>query len=243
MSDLPLVLVHGFMGGAAQWELQRGALEQHFNVITPDLPGFASKSDLKAPDTIQGFAKHILDELTVLGVDRFLLLGHSMGGMIVQEMTALAPDRIEKLVLYGTAATGNLPDRFESFATSKQRVETDGVEASARRISATWFLDYEAASEFENCARIAEQSSLQALHAGLDAMQAWSRIENLDNISCPTLIIWGEEDRTYHWPQIEQLRNTIPNASLAVLPGCSHAAHMEKPEIFNAVLIDFLLSS
>ncbi|MBO6919563.1 MAG: alpha/beta hydrolase [Rhizobiaceae bacterium] len=231
------------MGGAAQWELQRGALEQHFNVITPDLPGFASKADLKAPDTIQGFAEHILDELTALGVDRFLLLGHSMGGMIVQEMAAIAPDRIEKLVLYGTAATGNLPDRFESFATSKQRVETDGVEASARRISATWFLDYEAASEFENCARIAEQSSLQALHAGLDAMQAWSRIKNLDNISCPTLIIWGEEDRTYHWPQIEQLRNTIPNASLAVLPGCSHAAHKEKPEIFNAALLDFLLDS
>ncbi len=243
MSDLPLVLVHGFMGGAAQWELQRGALEQHFNVITPDLPGFASKADLKAPDTIRGFAEYILNELTVLGVDRFLLLGHSMGGMIVQEMTALAPDRIEKLVLYGTAAAGNLPDRFESFATSKQRVETDGVEASARRISATWFLDYEAASEFENCARIAEHSSLQALHAGLDAMQAWSRIENLDNISCPTLIVWGEADRTYHWPQIEQLRNTIPNASLSVISGSSHAAHMEKPEIFNTVLINFLLDS
>lgn len=242
--NLPLVMVHGFMGGSAQWDLQRADFARwSLEMITPDLPGFASRSGEQAPQTIAGFAQSVFSELNAQGVDRFALLGHSMGGMIVQEMMAMEPERIERLVLYGTAATGNLPDRFESFATSKQRVQEDGVTASARRISATWFLENEAASEFENCARIAERSSMQALLAGLDAMQSWSRIENLDNITCPTLVIWGEADRTYHWAQIEQLWNLIPNASLAVLPGCSHAAHMEKPKLMNAVLTDFLASS
>lgn len=240
MSELPLVLVHGFMGGGCQWDLQRSDLEKHFKLVAPDLPGFASKSNFKAPNTIAGFAKSVFEELDAKGINRFKLLGHSMGGMIVQEMMAMQPDRIENLVLFGTSATGNLPDRFESFATSKQQVLEDGVISSARRISATWFLDYEAACEFENCAKIAEQSSMQALLAGLDAMQSWSRIENLKNISCPSLILWGEGDRTYHWPQIEQLWNEIPNANLAVIPNCSHAAHMEKPDILNAILIDFL---
>ena len=81
---------------------------------------------------------------------------------------------------------------------------------------------------------------MQALHAGLDAMQVWSRIENLKKISIPVLVLWGERDRTYHWPQIEQLWTRIPNASLAVIPNCAHACHMEKPEILNAILIDFL---
>ncbi len=239
MTSLPLVLVHGFMGGSEQWNLQK-KLNQSQELVTLDLPGFASNAHRKAPSTIEGFARFMLEELTAKKIDRFQLLGHSMGGMIVQEMLAIAPERIEKLILYGTASTGNLTGRFETFEMSRQRAKKDGVVATARRISATWFLDYEAAEEFENCAEIAVQSSPQALQAGLEAMENWSRTENLPNISCPTLIIWGEADRTYRWPQINELWTKIPDASLAVLPGCAHAAHMEKPALFNLVLGDFL---
>lgn len=240
MKPLPLVFVHGFMGGAKQWELQKPIADNGRELITPNLPGFSDNAHLSAPDTISGFAGYVLDELTRMKVDRFMLLGHSMGGMIVQEMTAMAPDRIEKLILYGTASTGNLPGRFETFETSKQRAIDDGVSKTARRISSTWFLEYEAAAEFENCAAIAEQSSPQALQAALDAMSCWSRTDDLEKIPCPTLIIWGEKDRTYRWPQVEKVWKTIPQVSLCVLPGCSHAVHLEKPEIFNAVLRDFI---
>ena len=240
MTSLPLVLVHGFMGGSQQWLAQRDFFSKEREVITPDLPGFASNAHLSAPDTIEGFARFVLDALSEKGIDKFELLGHSMGGMIVQEMVALEPDRISRLILYGTASTGNLPGRFETFETSKQRIQQDGISASARRVSATWFFDYEATRGYEDCAKIAELSSFQALMVGLDAMKAWSRTRNLSNISCPTLIIWGEADRTYKWPQVYDLWNTIPNASLSVLPGCSHAAHLEKPELFNAILADFL---
>ncbi len=228
------------MGGSRQWDLQTEALGGNRELITPDLPGFSENSHLEAPDTISGFAKFVLDGLNARKIDRFRLLGHSMGGMIVQEMMALEPGRIERLVLYGTASTGNLPDRFETFETSKQRIKVDGIAASARRISATWFVDYENASEFENCTAIAERSSMQGLLAGLDAMSPWSRTNNLSNIKCPTLIIWGEADRSYGWPQIEKLWNTIPGVQLSVLPGCAHAAHLEKPELFNLVANDFL---
>ena len=239
MTSLPLVLVHGFMGGSAQWELQRADFEKQFDLFTVDLPGFGNNNHLQAPDTISGFARFVLDEITTNNLEEFNLLGHSMGGMIVQEMTAIAPDKIRRLVLYGTAATGDLPGRFETFETSRQRVKADGVKTSARRISATWFLELEKAREFENCASLAEQSSLQAMLAALDAMETWSQRDNLPNISCPTMMVWGEHDRTYRWPLIEELWTTIPAASLAVMPGCSHAAHMEKPEIFNPIVSDF----
>ena len=233
-------MVHGFMGGSTQWNLQRTALSDGRDFITVDLPGFSIHSDMEGPNRIAGFAEYVWSELDKQGVADIHLLGHSMGGMIVQEMVALQPDRVKKLVLYGTASTGNLPGRFESFETSKQRTKADGVSATARRISATWFLDYENAKEFENCASLAERSSLQAMLAALDAMKTWSRTDNLPKIACETLIVWGEKDRTYRWPQIEQLWNTIPNSSLAVMPACSHAAHMEKPELFNAIVSDFL---
>ncbi|MEP0942929.1 MAG: alpha/beta hydrolase [Rhizobiaceae bacterium] len=236
----PLVLVHGFMGGSAQWDLQRETLGKGRELIAVDHPGFGTNNHQQAPDTIGGYARSVLDHVTSLGVDQFDLLGHSMGGMIVQEMTALAPERVSRLVLYGTACTGNLPGRFETFEQSRQRVKADGVSPTARRISATWFADYERAEQFENCAAIAEQSTLQAMLAALDAMESWSRADNLADIDCPTLVVWGELDRTYRWPQVDMLWREISDCSLAVLPGCAHAAHLEKPGLFNSIVDDYL---
>ena len=65
-----------------------------------------------------------------------------MGGMIVQEMVRLDhAERINKLILYGTGAIGMLPGRFETIKESKQRARKDGLEATARRIAATWFAE------------------------------------------------------------------------------------------------------
>ena len=236
----PIVFVHGFMGGSRQWEEQRAALGSDFDIVTPDLPGFGENAHMKAPDSITGFAQWVLDDLSARGIGHFHLVGHSMGGMIVQEIVRLAPDRLLKLVLYGTGATGVLPGRFETIATSKQRACADGPRITARRISATWFLRNERAAAYESCAAIAERSSHQAIQAGLDAMQGWSGVSHLPDIKVRTLVIWGEHDRSYSWKQAEQLWRSIRNASLAVIPDCAHAVHLEKPQLFNAVLSDFL---
>ena len=234
-----LVLVHGFMGGSVQWQGQRCAWGDTREVITPDLPGFGANNAAVAPDTIVGFAEYVLAELDSQGVEQFDLLGHSMGGMIVQEMVALAPQRVQRLVLYGTAAAGDLPGRFESFATSRQRAEKEGVDAFADRVSATWFLDYQQATRYPECAALARRSSAAALQAALTALETWSRRDNLEKISCPTLILWGEHDRTYRWPQIHELWRQIPDSHLAALPNCAHAVHLEKELIFNALVADF----
>lgn len=236
----PLVLVHGFLGGSEQWKDIRRDLGQSFEIVTVDLPGFGKNADLDPRHTINGYATWVLDALAGQGIDRFHLLGHSMGGMIAQEIVALAPDKIQLLVLYGTGATGVLPGRFEPIETSRLRAQKDGPRRTARRIAATWFLEQEAAPAFEDCAAIAEVSTLKAIHAGLDAMQAWTGENNLQNIRSETLIIWGDQDRTYPWRQTEQLWTSIKNSKLAVLPNYAHAAHLENPNIFNFVLMDFL---
>lgn len=237
----PLVCVHGFMGGSLQWTSQREALDRHLNVLTVDLPGFGENAETDAPNKISHYAMWVLDTLQQQGIERFHLLGHSMGGMIVQEMIALAPERIDRLVLYGTGAAGILPGRFEPIDTSKRRAQEDGAKATARRIAATWFLAREDAPAFEDCASIAERTRLQAIVAGLDAMQGWSGESRLPGIRSSTLVVWGDHDRTYPWCQTEQLWRTISDASLAVIPNCAHAAHLEKPDIFNRIIGDFLI--
>ena len=238
----PLVLVHGFMGGSRQWADQCAALGHDYRVIALDLPGYGDNAHLQAPESIRGFAAWVLDDLSAKGITRFHLLGHSMGGMIVQEMVAQAPDRVERLVLYGTGAAGVLPGRFESIDTSKHRASTDGPRATARRIAATWFLECESAAAYEGCAAIAECTSLQAILAGLDAMHGWNGVSHLPAIRAKTLVLWGDHDRTYPWSQTEQLWQGIDGASLAVLPDCAHAVHLEKPGLFNQMLNGFLSS-
>ena len=240
MSKNNLVLVHGYLGGSAQWAEQVEQFSADFNVIAIDLPGFGQKNDIDAPDTISGFAESVLDRLDRQKIDRFHLLGHSMGGMIVQEMVTLAPRRIEKLILYGTGPVGVMPGRFETLDESRQKVKQFGVEKIGPQIASTWFLHGTEAPGYPLCATLAQKASLQAALAGLDAMQTWSGVSRLKDILSPTLVLWGDGDRAYQWQQPEQLWREIKDAQLAVIPACSHAVHLEKPHLFNAVLKDFL---
>ncbi|MGI9319208.1 MAG: alpha/beta fold hydrolase [bacterium] len=238
-----LVFVHGYLGGSPQWANQVGTFSERFRVIAPDLPGFGLNSAVEAPETIREFATYVLGELDNQGIDHFHLVGHSMGGMIVQEMVALSPERVDKLILYGTGPIGMLPGRFETLDESRHRLTEDGVAVAGRRIAATWFLHGEVADGYKICADLAAKASIQAATAGLSAMETWSGVASLKKIPCPTLVLWGDHDRAYQWSQPEQLWREIDNAQLAVIPGCSHAVHLEKPNIFNATLSDFLLSS
>ncbi len=236
----PVVFVHGFLGGSRQWQKQTEALAG-LDIVALDMPGFGQNAKLEALDSIEGYANWALNELSMRGIERFHLIGHSMGGMVVQEMVIRAPERVERLVLYGTGATGVLPGRFETIATSKRRAAADGPRATARRIAATWFLQWEQAEAYEGCAEIAEQCSLNTILAGLDAMQGWSGSERLQAIDARTLVIWGDQDRTYPWCQTEQLWQSIRGANLSVIPDCAHAAHLEKPALFNGIVADFIV--
>ena len=235
-----LVFVHGYLGGSTQWAAQVETFSPSFRVITPDLPGYGRNCALQAPEQIGAFADYVLEQVQGMGVERFDLVGHSMGGMIVQEMVARAPQCVDRLVLYGTGPVGLLPGRFETIEESKRRVVEEGVEATGRRISATWFVDYEQAPNYPVCADLAVMASHQAALAGLTAMEQWSGEAALAGISSPSLVLWGDCDRTYTWSQQLRLWQGIKGARLAVIPGCAHAVHLEKSQLFNAILADFL---
>ena len=239
-SGFPLVLVHGYLAGAGIWREQFEFFQNRFDVLAPNLPGFGDSAHLTAPDTISEFAGQVLDGLRAQGVERFHLLGHSMGGMIVQAMAAYAPARIASLVCYGTGPVGALPDRFETIEASRQRLEAEGIEKTTRRIAATWFLQGDKADGYEACVALGLQASMQAALASLSAWETWDGRPELEAIEADTLVLWGDRDRSYGWQQPEALWRGIANSSLAVVPGCAHNVHMEKPNLFNSIVADFL---
>lgn len=237
-----LVLVHGYLGGSEQWVSELTNLSSFFDVIAVNLAGYGNAHALQAPTQIAEHATAVLATLDELGVTSFHLLGHSMGGMVAQQIVHQASHRVDRLVLYGTGALGLIPGRFETMARSRERLVLDGLEHTARRISAMWLLEREASGAFEALARLACTASSQAAQAGLWAMESWDGRDWLPAINQTTLVIWGEHDRSYAWPQVEALWRGIKGSSLAVLPACSHCAHLERPELFQLLVQEFLLS-
>jgi len=122
-SGAPLVLVHGFLGSSEMWTLQTDFFKNNFRVLAPALPGFGKSNKVKSCNSIEDMAKSILTSLEKKKIERFYLLGHSMGGMIVQEMVKLVGEKILKLICYGTGPRGNMPGRFETIDVSREKLK------------------------------------------------------------------------------------------------------------------------
>ena len=236
----PLVLVHGYLGSTRHWDGQFEAFAGHRRVIAPDLAGFGRSNHLIALDTIAEHAALVWQALDRAGVERVDLLGHSMGGMVVQEMTVQAPERVRRLVLYGTGPVGVLPGRFETIAESRARIERDGMAATVRRIAAQWFADGTDAPGYAICVREGLLASKQAALASLTAWEGWDGRGALTGIRAPTLAIWGDRDRSYPRSQPQALVDAIPDCRLEIFEGHGHALHLEDPDRFDRVLAAFL---
>jgi len=239
----PLVLVHGFLGSSDMWSPQIEFFKDNFRVIAPALPGFGFSNTVNSCDSIECMAKTILNLLEKKEIKKFNLLGHSMGGMIVQEIAKLVGEKILKLICYGTGPRGNIPGRFETIDQSREKLKNNGLKDTAYRIAKTWFVEEEKAKHFYLCEEAGKQTSVEAADNGLIAMKNWNGIESLKNIKNETLIIWGDQDRAYNFNQVETLNNNIPNSDLKVIKGCSHNVHLEKPEEFNTVVEEFLIKN
>ena len=239
-SGTPLVLVHGFLGSSDMWEPQIKFFKDNFRVIVPALPGFGNSGNINSCDSIECMAKAILNLLEKKEIKKFNLLGHSMGGMIVQEIVKIAGDKILKLICYGTGPRGKIPGRFETIDQSRKKLKTNGLKNTVYRIAKTWFIEEEKAKYFYLCEEAGKKTSAEAADNGLVAMENWNGVKNLKNIKNETLIVWGDQDKAYNFNQVETLNENIPNSDLKIIKGCSHNVHLEKSDEFNIIVEEFL---
>ena len=236
----PLVLVHGYLGGQDMWQFQE-VLEDNFELIMPSLAGYGESSKMTAPSTIRENAIQVFELLDYLKIDTFNLLGHSMGGMIVQEMAALSPERVNKLICFGTGSIGVLPNRFETIAESRRKIKEIGLSETRINIAKTWFVDHLAGDGYKLCLDEGAKATTQAALASLDAWDCWDGRGQLNKITSPTLILWSNKDRSYDWNQQEILRNGIADSRIKIINNCAHNSHMEEPLLVNKLIKDFLL--
>ena len=236
----PLVLVHGYLGSSEMWCLQRDYLSKFFRVISPALPGFGESHEAQSLDSINDMANFVINIIDEKKIDKFNLLGHSMGGMIVQEIAKLAGDRINKLICFATGSIGEIPGRFEPINETRKRLKKEGAKISFSRVPKKWFIKGDKDKNYYLCANAVKNVSLETADNALIAMKNWSGIHNLQNIKNETLIVWGDKDTSYNFDQVDTLNKNIKNSRLEIFENCSHNVHLEKPNEFNILVEKFI---
>ena len=236
----PFVFVHGYLGSSEMWNFQKEFFSKHYRVIIPALPGFGESHNVKSLDSINKMARQIIDLLDQKNIDKFNLIGHSMGGMIVQEITKLIGDRVNKLICFATGSIGEIPGRFETIDETREKLKKDGTEVSFSRVPKKWFVKGDKDKNYYLCKNAVKDVSLEAADNALLAMKNWTGKEDLKNIKNETLIIWGDKDTSYNFDQVDTLKKNIKNSRLEIFKDCAHNVHLEQPDQFNNLVKKFI---
>ncbi len=175
-SGFPLVLVHGYLGSSEMWTFQKKYLSKHFRIIAPALPGFGESYNVRSVDSINKMANVIFQCLDKKKVNRFNLMGHSMGGMIVQEMIKISGERINKLICFATGSIGDIPGRFESLEKSIERLKIEGIKETVKRIPPKWFVEGSSAKNYYLCENAVKETTEESSITGRSGYNTFAAI-------------------------------------------------------------------
>jgi pimeloyl-ACP methyl ester carboxylesterase len=249
----PVVLLHGFGASGYSWRHTFPTLAEHTRVLVPDLMGFGYSERVARPEyTLRRHADLVAGFLQALGVERAIVVGNSMGGAVALQLAIRRPACVAALVVVDAAMGGGETRRPPPAVASLLFggplgpafiYFTFGNPRFLRRAVA---LSYANPDRFSPLVAEGYQTPLRVrgTAAALVAMTVSPMDDDLpeaiQQITAPTLIIWGEQDRLIPVRVSEELHRLIPHSRLHRLPNCGHLPQEECPAEFNAALLAFL---
>lgn len=240
-SGPPLLLIHGAFVSRLEWQHQYDALGAHFTCLAPDVRAHGQSSADGQPYSVEQFADDLVVLLDRLKFDKVFVLGHSMGGVIAQQIAIRNPHRVRALIL--AEANYGLHDTLLEKFFNWQAVVT------VRLIGAHTALKLGASGVVKNlpggpkwlAAELAARPpNRPAEIAVAQALANYTGKAQLPRITCPTLILIGQGNpiSTSHGRHMAEV---IPHATLRVIPNAGHFFNFEHPAAFNTAVLDFLL--
>lgn len=229
-----IVLLHGAGGSHHTFRDQWAGLRGAVRLVIPDLPGHGWSVG-PPPESVEACAAWVAEFVKEVGLDRYVLAGHSMGGAIALQSVLGGLKGVEGLVLIATGArlrispdlVNGVYERFREFApelvgwmtsaASSELLREDIVKDILSTRPATFLSDFHACN-------------------GFDVM------DRLDAIRVPTLVVNGDDDRLTPLKYGEYLAVNIQGAVLKIIHGAGHLAMLEKPSEVNAVITSFVHS-
>jgi 4,5:9,10-diseco-3-hydroxy-5,9,17-trioxoandrosta-1(10),2-diene-4-oate hydrolase len=246
-----MLLLHGLGGSWRNWLETIPHFARRFRVIAPDLPGFGDSPLPSEPISIPGYGRSVCALLDALGVESAVVVGNSMGGFIGIELAVRFPARVRRLVLVSAAGIEIEHQRREPVRTLARALALFSVwvgsraDALARRPRLRRLLMATSAAHPERLPAplAAEQIRANGKPGWLgafDALLSYRIRDRLEEIACPTLIVWGDRDRMVPVRDADEFERAIPGARKVIFPDTGHLAMLERPARFNEVVDEFL---
>jgi 3-oxoadipate enol-lactonase len=239
----PLVFLHGIGGAARAWRGQLDFFSDRYRAIAWDMPGYGGSAP-PAQFSIPGFADALQDFLKAAGATKPILVGHSIGGMIVQQLLANSPGIAAAVVLAQTSPAFGKPDGDwqKSFIAARLGPLDRGETLASLAPSLVQELagndpDIRGMALARDCMAAVPEATYRAT---MLALMGFDLRGALKNISVPTLLLSGSRDNNAPAPMMAKMASYIPSASYVELEGVGHLANLERPNAFNAALDSFL---
>ncbi len=237
---VPVVLVHGFGADLNTWMFNQPALAENRRAVALDLPGHGGSTKALDGADAASFAAAIDRTLSVLGIERAHLVGHSMGGAIALHFASWQPDRVASLTLIAPASLGKEinADFITGFVSAQRRREMQEV--------LTLLVHDPAMVSRQMVEDVLRYKRLDGVQAALETLaQEWfpdgvQRVGNANlaaNLGVPTQIIWGRDDRIIPVAHAEALAGKLP---VHIIAGAGHLPHMEKSGEVNRLIAGFI---
>jgi pimeloyl-ACP methyl ester carboxylesterase len=226
------------------WEPQFDLAHRGWRVIAPYLRGFDGPIVEPVATSVDEYAGDVLDLLHALHIDEAVIGGLSMGGYVTFAMFRLAPRCFRAMALADTRAQADAPETIEARKRMLQLLQEHGPSA----IAADMLPKLVGRATRQHQPDVVEKirgfvlsNSVQTIAGAIVALMARPDSTTLlAHISCPTLIMVGNEDVLTPPSMSEELRRRIAGSELAVIPNAGHMSNMEQPSAFNAALSRFL---
>ena len=238
-----LVFLHGIGGAARAWRGQLEHFGEHYHAVAWDMPGYGQSARLDTV-SITTLAAALQDFLIQIGARRPILVGHSIGGMIVQEWLLTHPQAAAAVVLAQTSpAFGKADGDWQrSFIAARLGPLDRGATMASLAPDLVSELvgddpDPQGLQLATSCMAGVPEASYRA---SMLALLGFDRRQALKDIKVPTLVLAGSKDRNAPAAMMEKMASFIPGADYVELHGAGHLVNLERPGEFNAALESFL---
>jgi pimeloyl-ACP methyl ester carboxylesterase len=253
-----LLFVHGHSGRWANWLENLPHFAATRRVVALDLPGFGDSEMPVEPISIEGYARTLDAVCDQLEIDAAAVVGNSMGGFVAAELAIKFPQRVERLVLVSAAG---LTTKY--IGASSEFFRRRSVGAFARVVNAYAGIPEARAQTLMRrgrlrrgilnvivrhpdrlpapiCAELIRGSGKPAAPYATDTIMSYDFRDRVGEIACPTLIVWGADDRIVPARSADEYEQLIPDTRKEIFADTGHCAMVERPTRFNHVLEDFL---
>lgn len=238
-----VLFLHGIGGNRDSFADDLPRLAKSWRALAWDMPGYGASPPI-VPLSFAALAEAVIAVLEAERVEKAVLVGHSLGGMIAQEAAARFPQRVAGLVLFATsAAFGGRDDTFKNaFLADRLAPLNAGRKMAEIAEELTKGLFGPNPPEAARRRAIASMGAIPeaSYRAALECIVTFDRRGDLARIACPTLALAAEHDRLAPPKTMERMAERISGAAYRCIAGAGHLANFEQPAAFAAAIDEFL---